>query len=1005
MRLTLTGEGGLVPWISTVGEAARELYAKARPGHTVMSAEQQSQLLERILEVVWDELSYFRRGDAALPSTSLVSELLQLFAEVKEQGHDLGKVLSEESPLANKDADLLVIWNAYIERCEELNVTDMAGAIAWLAQENPDVVPDGALVLMDTLTPEPPPIEANFIEWLCGRAERSVARRVSCPGMCKVFPDEAPAFPKHAKGNSFADALCSTLFRPPAPGEPSDPLDLSDSVNVIAAPEREGEIDAVAARIRGLIDKGVAPGNITVVFPEPRLYIPLIESTFPRYGIPLSPGTGLALSSSGPVRAVLALLDSVTSDFGKDEVMRLLRSPYVTFDEGVSLDARYIQHIARRVAFSGGKDGWRRVFKARVRQHKLRSDDESLDDDTRRNADREVKRACDQGDVLRRLLGRIDQLAHPMTTATFADEVRALMAELGITDVADEDEAQFASDARTVKAVHRILDELVAASALLGEEERDIARHRDAFQLLVTGRRFFPRIPRSDVVQVVDIGAAQATENEHVFLCGLVEKDFPSVGTPCIVPESNVASEGLFDRDHELRRQRYLFLMAATAAKQKLYVTRPATLSEDPVIASVFLDEIERLFTVGPKDGQVTIPTRRSLQLAAGSALTEKAPVPEELLLSLEPDIRSHAVRATMVENLLRELGVASPYNGVITTPTLADYLKERYDGHAWTATELETYAKCPFWFLARYVWGLREEEEPTAEMSSMEFGNLVHDVLARFVTDLRENGVDLAGGDFNELLGRMQGTVKDVVAVSGGSGVVWDLVGKDLCVVGRRPGLLARWLATEIEQPLPGVEPSFLELALGNPRGVNDPRSLDEPVDVPLPCDEGGMTTLRFTGKVDRIDVDPDRNKGIIIDYKTGTRIVAPKDMTSGRSVQLTLYPLMVEAAVRQGRLKGGPAHVVASGIYHVSPRKPITRKLLGTKAAKKELKAAGAKMYSQTIDKITPMSVAHIIASINSVMTGRFSPPQDPKDSGCVYCVARHLCRSPRAEVAKQW
>ena len=496
VRLVLAGEGGLIPWISTVAEAARALYTKTRPGHTVMSVEQQSQLLERILEAVWDELLYFRRGDAVRPSTSLVSELLRLFAEVKEQGRNLNTVLTKESNLTKKDADLLLIWDAYVERCEELNVTDVAGAMAWLAREDPDVVPDDTLVLIDTLAPEPPSVEANFIEWLCVSAERSVARRIRCPGMSKVFPDEAPAFPKLGKGNTFADALCAAMFRPPVTGEPTDPQDLSEAVTVIAAPEREGEMDTVAARIRGLIDEGVAPGDITVVFPEPKLYIPLIESTFPRHGIPVSPGTGLALSSSGPARAVLALLDSVTSDFGKEEVMRLLRSPYVTFDEGASLDARYILRVARRVAFSSGKDGWRRVFESRARQHKLRSDDESLDDDTRRYADREAKWARDQGDVLQRLLGRLEQLSRTMNTAIFADEVRALMAELGITDVADDDEVQFAADARAVKAVHRILDELVAASALLGEEEREIARHKDAFQLLVTGRRFTPRTPR-----------------------------------------------------------------------------------------------------------------------------------------------------------------------------------------------------------------------------------------------------------------------------------------------------------------------------------------------------------------------------------------------------------------------------------------------------------------------------------------------------------------------------
>ena len=971
-----------------------------------MTPDQQVQLLERILEGAWGDLHYFRRGGAERPSTSLVSELLRLFAEVKEHGRDLGTELMRGGSLSAKDGDLLRVWDSYIERCASLRATDVAGAMTWLAVEDPHIVPDGTMVLLDTLPPEPPPVEARFLEWLCSRAERAVARRVRCPGMSKVFPDEEPAYSLPSDEQDFADMLCARLFRPPLPVEPDERPDLSASVTALEAPEREGEVEAVASRIRALIDSGAALDDITVIFPEPRLYMPLVESVFPRYGIPATPGTGLPLGTAGPARVALALLDAVTSNLGRDEVMRLLRSPYVSFsDEGLDLDTRYVLRIARLSVFPGGRDSWQGLFESRARQHEKRAADESIDEVTRSRASDEARRARDQCSVLLRLFDRLDRISTSLTTAAFTLELRSAMRDLGILGSIASKDRLCEVDARAVKAIWRVLDELVSASSLLGDTERGIDRHRDAFQLLVAGRRYMPRMPRRDVVQVMDIGAALATENEHVFLCGLVEKDFPSAGSPCVVPDAAGAAAGLFERGHEVRRQRYLFLNAVTSARSCLFLARPTTLGENPAVASGLLDEVMRQFVLNRPSTPPRAPTWRSVQLEVGAALTSKEPAPEALLLALEPELRSHAVRAAMVENLLRGPGVISPYNGTVVDPALAGSIGSRYADHAWTPTELEAYATCPFSFLARHVWRLREDEEPTAEMSGQELGTLVHDVLARFGTGLREDGVDIAAGDFDGLIGRMRTTVKDAVAVSGGPGVVWDLVSDGLCATGRRCGLLARLLETEVEQPLPGFEPRFLELALGSPRGVNDPRSLDEPVSVTLPRGDGSTMTLRLTGKVDRIDVDPNCGEGIIIDYKTGSRTVEPRDMSSGRSVQLTLYPLMVEAAVRQGLLDGGPSKVVASGIYHVSPRAPITRRLLGTKEAKKALKDAGAKFYRNTLDKAIPVTVTHILSAVDGTKAGRFPPSDAPESSDCVYCAARHLCRSPSAEVARPW
>ena len=1004
VRLALAGDGGFLPFVGTVADLARELYPAARPGHRVMSVDQQTSLLERVLEEVWGQLGYLRREGASRPSLGLVSDLLRLFSEVRGQDRDLAAELGVTG--GPRDADLLLIWNAYLARHEEMKVTDTAGAMRWLAREDPDVVSPVTLVLLDTLPPEPPPVEEAFLGRVCGKAGRAVARRVVCPGMSKVFSGETPGAPASA-GDGYADVICARMFRPPFAGEPRDPEDLSSTVMLLTAPGREGEMELVASCIRSLLDDGVPPGSITVVFPLPKLYAPFIEAVFPRYGIPFTPGAGMPLRSTGPARAVLAILDCVRSGFCRDDVMRLLRSPYVSFSHGgEGLDTDHVLKVVRRSSFSGGRDGWARMFRRRVQRQELRAADVSRDERSRRHAASEAEKDRVQGAAVDALLERLGTLTSPMRATDLARGLRSLMDELHITDLPAGDEARLTRDGRAVRAVHKLLNDLEAAASLLGDDVRDPEQVQGSFRSMMAGRRFASRAWRGDVVQVMGIGEAQATGNDHVFLCGLVEKDYPHAGTPSIVPSDPDAARGLFDRAHEMRRQRYLFLLAATAARKRLHLSRPTTLGGDPAIASIFLDEMERRFVLGPVEDIPRVPTVRSLLAGLGAALTTEHPLDRELLLALGPGRRAHAVHASRVENLLRAAGSETPYTGIIGDPQLRDLLRERYGERSWTATELETYAKCPFGFMARYIWHLRGEDEPSAEMTPLEFGTLVHDVLARFLTGLRMEGIELAHGDEDDLLSYLRTSVKDVLAESGGTGVVWKLVGEELCSTGRRQGALTRWLRTETGSPLPGPGPRFMELGMGAARGVSDPLSLTGPVEVALPAGDGVTRTLRFTGKVDRIDVDPDTGDGVILDYKTGAgSAIAPKDIKTGRSVQLTLYPLMVEAAVRNGLLAKGPANIIASGIYRVSPRAPIERKLLAVSGAKDRLKGEGTCFYRGKMETLRDRSIESIIRSVDGILGSRFPASDETKSAGCVHCVARHVCRSPHAEVARSW
>src|SRR5690606_23041567 len=104
-------------------------------------------------------------------------------------------------------------------------------------------------------------------------------------------------------------------------------------------------------------------------------------------------------------------------------------------------------------------------------------------------------------------------------------------------------------------------------------------------------------------------------------------------------------------------------------------------------------------------------------QVAEDAQLETDAP--EQVLLPQFPIVRdesalaqARAAAAREPDRAAREARVPdegaaaalTPHNGLIEDPVLRDWLAERYgESYEWSATQLETLAKCPWhWFAAR---------------------------------------------------------------------------------------------------------------------------------------------------------------------------------------------------------------------------------------------------------------------------------------------------------------
>ena len=175
--------------------------------------------------------------------------------------------------------------------------------------------------------------------------------------------------------------------------------------------------------------------------------------------------------------------------------------------------------------------------------------------------------------------------------------------------------------------------------------------------------------------------------------------------------------------------------------------------------------------------------------------------------------------------------------------------------GRPVSASALETWATCPYrYFLGRVLGLSAPTEDDDAELSPMERGLLVHRVLERFVEDegdIEERLLALAEEEFENAERRGQT----------GYPLLWEIT-KDEIREGLR-GFLAtdrRWLG---EAPAS----SAAEVSFGPEAGSED-----------VQIEVEGLGSVRFRGKIDRVDVLADGVR--VRDFKTGR----PRPYMEGR-------------------------------------------------------------------------------------------------------------------------
>ena len=301
-------------------------------------------------------------------------------------------------------------------------------------------------------------------------------------------------------------------------------------------------------------------------------------------------------------------------------------------------------------------------------------------------------------------------------------------------------------------------------------------------------------------------------------------------------------------------------------------------------------------------------------------------------------------------------------------------------DGHPWSASRLESWAQCGFRYFLAHVLGIGDRDDPerTIELSALDRGSAMHEILERFLIEVvaagppdptepwteaqRARAVEIAHEVFADFEARGRT----------GRPVLWGTQQRDLVAS------IDEFLdADDLHRAGRNATPAHFELGFG----------LDGAPPVELPIGDGRR--LRFRGYIDRVDRSGD-GRSIVSDYKTGSgtqyRTLEREDdpTVGGTLLQLGLY---AEAA---HQLLGATS--VDTRYWMVNPRANYER--FG---------------YEWTTDH--RRRLAEVVALIvEGIETGVFAAAPGDWDSfrrtyaACAFCEFDSLCPRDRAEHAAE-
>lgn len=663
------------------------------------------------------------------------------------------------------------------------------------------------------------------------------------------------------------------------------------------APDALREFGWIAQEVkRRLTAGGVEPHEIAVVAREGGEDTRRACTALEAAGVPCTARIRMQLSEIGALKAVLELFRGAATEWSYRALRNVLTSPY--FRTGI--DLRGIDFAARQrriTGLSAWADALERLAHAKA---------EGSDRDARDIGVHEERLERDAA-RLRELEQELSYLAEPRTERQWVELTASMVGDgiLGLRANASRPVGDRWSivrfDQRGLRQLQRLLREW--AELDLPEDAMSPSEWHHVLQRLLEAHELALSTPDQKGVQVIEAQDAALLPFPVVYAVHANDGQFPRAASPRGVlleeERSTLRRSGLpiADRDLNLRRERILWRAAVQADRFVGITYRTTDPAGTPLLASPM---------VPPHDPSTELPRSFELAIDFQEDAREQLGSPEEERRYSAVRLRRTAGRGEPVDAAdapaLRRAIIAAhaetmrgvrnpaaidfthpnPWHGELRDPHVLERLATRYGpDHVWSASQLESYASCPFIFLVDRVLRLRPMREAEEETSPLAFGGIAHQLLHDFYEALK----DELPASFSEVSQEWFDALADEAfrrrAEQGewlGLPVLWRHKREELRETIRA---YVQWELEHMNKV--GERPVWCELEL-----TRD----GEPITIEGFDREGVWRTLRFTGRIDRVDVQGSGEGAVyhVLDYKSSS---APSrsGYLDGSVLQAALY------------------------------------------------------------------------------------------------------------------
>ncbi len=487
-----------------------------------------------------------------------------------------------------------------------------------------------------------------------------------------------------------------------------------------AAPGLDQEVEEIARRI---LAANRPWREIGVLTRTPEVYRPAIEAVFTRFGIPFRMRSSGDLAAHSAAAFVREVLDAIGAGLPGAAVLEALRRPAFCLSQDPQFD-RWDFDLQER-------------FPGEGLEFLLQDAPAAL---------------CKALEPLAKTAGWTKRRASPKDWAADVQSLsRALLARPIVNDGLPAAEMlEFRSWGRAVAGLAQAADDAAELFEFRGRAECSFADFTSAFNRALGTAILLPGDERRDVVNVLPVFEARQWELPMVFVCGMVEGQFPQDPSEGLffseADRKRMAKAGVALRTREDRvdNERRLFEIAESRASEELVLSYPEADSlGSPLLRSFFLSGTA-------EDDFKTKPTR-----------------PME-----EP---SHG---------------PTPFPGRLNDPAALAALRAKH--LKFSPSGLDRFLQCPFQFFAGNTLRLRERPGTLEErLDAREGGTIVHAVLAEWGKD--------PSRPIREILAEVYAATLERLHLRPGfrTAVIEDALAADL----------ERFVTEDLSRPLPGSQ------------------------------------------------------------------------------------------------------------------------------------------------------------------------------------------------------